>query len=179
LVGIVTGSLLRAYVAKIFPSHLLEIVFGSFESLFGLYFILSKPAHDSSSIKRFNILIINLIVVATSALSVLLGIGGGIFLIPLMTFLHLPLKQAIGSSSLATLVVAFLGAITLLLPTFSHTTVNYAIGYLYLPSFIPLAIGASLAAPLGAKLTHLLPTVVLKKCFGVFLILIGVFILIR
>jgi uncharacterized membrane protein YfcA len=179
LIGIIIGSLLGSYATKTFPSHLLEIIFGSFECLFGLYFVLSKPVHDSSTIKRFNPLIINAIVSITSALSILLGIGGGIFMIPLLTFLHLPLKQAIGSSSLATLIVAFLGAITLLLPTFSYATVNYAVGYLYLPSFIPLAIGAVAGAPVGAKLTHLLPTRALKKCFGAFLILIGLVILMK
>ncbi len=179
LPGIVIGSLLGSYVTKIFPSLLLEIIFGTFESLFGLYFILSKPLQESSSIKKYNPFVINMIVLFTSALSILLGLGGGIFMIPIMTFLRLPLKQAIGSSSLATLIVAFLGGSTLLLPTFFKTTVSYAVGYLYLPSFIPLAIGAIVGAPIGAKLTHMLPTRALKKCFGVFLTLIGLFVLMR
>lgn len=177
LFGVVIGSLLGSYITRVFPSQLLEVIFGLFECLFGLYFIIAKPVHDDGSIKNINTLILNAIVISTSALSILLGIGGGIFLIPLMTFLHLPLKKAIGSSSLATLLVALIGSITLVLPTLRDQTANFAIGYLYLPSFIPLSLGALLGAPLGAKLTHRLPTKILKKCFGAFLILIGIYIL--
>jgi uncharacterized membrane protein YfcA len=161
------------------PSNLLGFIFGAFECLFGFYFIIARPVHETTPIKNINPLIMNTIVAFTSGLSIILGIGGGIFLIPLLTLLHLPLKKAIGSSSLATLAVAFLGTITLLIPTIPLKTTTFSTGYLYLPAFLPLALSAIIGAPIGVKLTHYLPTKILKKCFGLFLIVIGIFILLK
>ena len=179
IIGIVLGTILGAYLATIFPSHILEIVFGCFECLFGLYFVVSPPVPDSSSIRNIPMLPLNMVIMTTSALAVLLGVGGGIFVVPLLTLLHLPLRKAIGSASLATLIVAFIGAITMLLPSLKSVSIYGAVGCLYLPAFIPLSLGALATAPLGVKLAHNLPTAQLKKVFGVLLMILGVIILVR
>lgn len=179
IIGIILGSLLGAFLTKIAPSHLLEIIFGIFECFIGFYFFFSPPVHESHSIKNVNLFIINMLGVVIGTLSILLGIGGGFFMVPLLIFLHLPLKQAIGSSSLITLVVSFFGATALLLPTLKEVTVPFAVGYLYIPAFVALSIGAIFGAPFGAKLTHTLPIGLLKKVFGLLLLILGLVILLK
>lgn len=179
IVGIILGSVIGAFVAEIFPSYYLEIIFGIFECLFGVYFIFSPNFESKTPFKNLNYLILNILIIFTSALSIILGVGGGIFLIPLLTLLHLPLRQAIGSSSLATLMVAMIGALVMIIPTLESSSTPYAFGYLYLPAFIPLSIGAIMSAPFGAKLTHTIPVPLLKRIFGGFLIILGIIVLIR
>ncbi len=179
IVGIILGSVLGAFAAEIISSSYLEILFGMFECLFGVYFIFSPNLASTSPFNNLNFLIMNMLVICTSALSIILGVGGGIFLIPLLTLLHLPLRQAIGSSSLATLMVALIGALIMIVPTLESCTTPFALGYLYLPAFIPLSMGAIISAPFGAKLTHTIPVFLLKKLFGWFLIILGIIVLIR
>ncbi len=179
VIGIVLGAILGSFLTKILPAQALEVVFGGFECLFGVYFVLSPHISDHSNMKSINILTLNALTILTSALSVILGVGGGIFLVPILSLLHLPLRKAIGSSSVATLIVAFLGSVSMLIPSFWLTTTYGAFGYLYFPAFVPMALGAVLAAPLGVKLTHSLPTARLKKCFGFLLIILGLIILMR
>ncbi len=179
VLSIILGAIFGGYLAKSFPSTLLEIIFGIMEFLFGLYFLLSPKMHESSQPKKINFLVINIVFFLTTLFSVILGVGGGIFMIPILTFLRIPLKQSIGTSALTTLIVSFLGAASLLIPSLQSVTLPFAFGYLYLPAFIPLALGALVAAPIGARLTHSLPTTYLKKGFGVLLLLLSLCILIR
>ncbi len=177
--GIILGAALGAIIANIFPSRYLVIFFGCFECVFGVYFISSRKIPDQPSPKLFNPLIVNVIAFLISVLSVILGIGGGIFIIPLLTFLHLPLKQAIGSSSLATLIISLVGSLAMTFSALGDSLSVDAIGYIYLPALIPLSIGAALGSPVGAKLTQIIPSHTLKKVFGIFLIILGLIVLFR
>jgi uncharacterized membrane protein YfcA len=179
VIGIILGSIFGGLLAKSFPSDLLEVIFGLMEFLFGLYFLFSPKIHDSELPKKIDTLSFNVIIFLISALSILIGVGGGIFMIPLLTFLRFPLRQSIATSALITLLVSLLGTLLLLIPSISYVSLPNTLGYLYLPAFFPLALGAIGGAPLGAHLTHSLPTKYLKKSFGILLLALSVLILIR
>ena len=48
-----------------------------------------------------------------------------------------------------------------------------ALGYIHLPAFAGIAAASALAAPLGAATVHRLPPALVKRLFGVFLLLVG------
>ncbi len=179
IVGIILGSVAGAILTKISPSHALELFFGVFECLIGAYFIFAPALRETHSLSHINSFITNALGAIIGTISILLGIGGGFFMVPLLAVLKLPLKKAIGSSSLLTFIVSFIGSIVLLFHSLSGVKEPFTIGYLYLPAFIPLALGAIFGAPLGVKLTHTLPTGLLKKIFGALLILLGIVVLLR
>lgn len=94
----------------------------------------------------------------------LLGIGGGIILIPLMvTYLGISQHIAHGTS-LATIIPTALTASIV----YGYTNnINFA------PA-VPLAIGSMIGASLGAKWMKKISPKQLKQLFGVFLIVIGI-----
>ena len=47
------------------------------------------------------------------------------------------------------------------------------IGYVYLPAFLGIVLSSMIMAPIGAKLAHKLPTVILRRYFSVLLFLIA------
>lgn len=92
-----------------------------------------------------------------------MGMGGGTFLVPLLTFLQLPQKtiQAIN-------LICFLPMCSVaLIFHFKHKLVQTK-------HVLWLIIPAVLFAVLGAWLTNKVDNDVLKKCFAVFLIVVGV-----
>lgn len=105
-----------------------------------------------------------LIGLAGGAASGLLGIGGGVVLVPLLTkFLRLPQKHAHGTS-LAILV-------------FTATAAALTYGYsqrIDLALAAWLALGATVAAPLGARYSATMSATNLRRAFGLMLVLVGI-----
>ncbi|MDR2191974.1 MAG: sulfite exporter TauE/SafE family protein [Endomicrobium sp.] len=100
-------------------------------------------------------------------LSGLMGVGGGIVLIPLMiAFLKMTQHQAQGTS---------LAVITLSL--FSMLA-YYKKGYVNISAAVFIGIGFAAGGILGAHFAALIPSEILKKCFAVLMIIVGLKIII-
>ncbi len=101
---------------------------------------------------------------AGGAASGLLGIGGGVVLVPLLTrFKGLMQKQAHGTSLAILVFTAIAAALT-----------YRASQHIDLALAAWLAMGATLAAPLGARQSARMSNANLRRAFGVMLVLVGI-----
>ncbi|MDR2772222.1 MAG: sulfite exporter TauE/SafE family protein [Elusimicrobiota bacterium] len=99
---------------------------------------------------------------AGGILSGMFGVGGGLILIPLMTiFLKMGQHQAQGAS---------LGIIMF---SFVSMLVYYKNGYVDLKVVVLIGIGFILGGLISSHIAVSLPENILKKCFGVFLIVVA------
>lgn len=90
----------------------------------------------------------------------LLGLGGGVIMIPLMTWLaKMTQHQAHGTSLVAIVFTAIVGAAT-----------YYGFGGVEWKTALILAISATITARFGARYAHALPEKKLKMAFGFFLV---------
>ncbi len=174
LVGIVLGVTLSNMIS----TEWLQIVFAVFLGYIGiseLFRILSKREvieNDASTSPETNPprLRIPLIGGFNGIIAGLLGIGGGVILIPLLRrFCKLDMKTAIAASSMTMLITATVGA----------TYKNLALPELRAPDGTPLEIGQSLiiagamvptafiGSYIGAGLTHRLPIQSIKLVFAI------------
>ena len=97
----------------------------------------------------------------------LVGLGGGVVMIPLLTLLgRLTLLKSLATSLMAIVFTALVGAITY----FFHGTVDWK-------AALMLAITAIATARFGALYAHSLPEKKLKKAFGVFLVIVSALLL--
>jgi len=106
----------------------------------------------------------------TGVPSGLLGIGGGIIMVPLMqVWARVPLKRAIAASASVMWVSAIVGAAIKVttLPTHGQSRADV----LYLAG--PMAIGAAVGSPVGAGLTHSLRLPHLKLAISLVLVAAG------
>lgn len=95
--------------------------------------------------------------------SSMLGVGGGIILVPiLILLLKLDPHQAIGTSLAIIIPTVLVGALT-----------HYQLGNVNVQLAIIIAIGAVIGAVIGVHVAEALPSVYLKKIFGVLLLLIA------
>jgi len=94
-------------------------------------------------------------------LSGLLGIGGGVALMPILVYGYgFPMRQAAGTG------------IIVLLATAAYGTVVHAVhGHVELPLAMALLVGATPAAQLGAIATAHLPPAVLRRAFAIVVLL--------
>ena len=51
---------------------------------------------------------------------------------------------------------------------------TWSFGYVNIPAFLGIIVASTLSAPLGARLAHKIPPLMLKRIFAVFLVVVGI-----
>lgn len=109
--------------------------------------------------KESSALVVAYIGMVVGFLSGLLGIGGGVALMPILIYgFGFPIKQAAGTGILALLLTVVVG-----------TVQHAAAGHVHLGLACTLLIGSTLSAQLGAVLTRKLPAHTLRRIFSILL----------
>jgi uncharacterized protein len=101
----------------------------------------------------------------------LLGVGGGVLIIPYLTYCGVDPRRIAGVSSLCTMTVASIGTVTFMLMSHPMVKPEFSTGYVYWPAVFWVAIFSMIAAPLGAKLSYIIPINGLRYTFVVVLLL--------
>jgi len=107
-------------------------------------------------------------------ISALVAIGGGILSVTFMSnWCRIKIHNAIGTSAAIGFPIALSGALGYLFNGFNHPELPpYSLGFIYLPAFLLINCASIFTAPIGAKVAHKLPVVILKKLFaGLILVL--------
>jgi uncharacterized protein len=169
--GIFIGSILGAFIVSILPSKSVALIVGISECLIGFYFFLPKTTYGKEW--DFRGWMFALVGVIIGIISTVLGIGGGVITVPILTVLKVPIRNAISTSAVTGFLIAIVGAISFLLLGFQHANKAETIGYLYIPAFLIIGVSSTLIAPIGARYAYIFPTEILKKVFGLLLIGIG------
>lgn len=100
---------------------------------------------------------------AVGILSGMLGVGGGVFMVPIMVTYFAVAQHNAQATSLAVIIPTAVASAVIY---GFHGSVDYAVT-------VNLIIGSMIGAKIGAKLAMKLPAAQLKKLFGVMLILVG------
>jgi uncharacterized protein len=96
-------------------------------------------------------------------LSGLLGLGGGVFLIPVMVTYFAVVQHNAHATSLAVVV-----------PTAIVSATSYGLhGYIDFGMTLNVIIGSILGASFGARLSKKIPAAQLKRLFGLFMVVVG------
>jgi len=114
----------------------------------------------------------------TGFVSSLAGVGGGVFSIPMMyQFLNFPIKKAIGTSSTVIVFTTFFASIGYMLNGWGRPDLpEFTIGYVHYGAAIPVIITAIFFSQLGAMVTHKTEVNRLRRIFGGFLVVVGIYI---
>ena len=171
--GIFLGCLLGAFVAHFLSGIILEMIFGLFILLLGIYMLWHKKTKKESSLHP-SPTFYSLWGLGIGSFSSLLGLGGGVFTVPFLLSIQRSEKKAIGTSAALGLLITFIAAIGYLYFGLEVATAKGSIGYIYLPAFFILSLAAFFSAPFGAKIAHQIEGRKLKKIFGGSLIAIGI-----
>lgn len=176
LPGVFIGALLGTGVAHYLSSQRLQQFFGIFLLYVGLRLLLAKKTQPTTEeCAKMAAWKINFFSVLIGTLSSILGVGGGILLIPFLMYCELDMRQIPGTSVACGFVISVVVTLCLLISgLLAGVHVPQGTAYIYWPAFVGIAISSVLFAPVGALLAHRLPTEILKRVFGVFLLVMGI-----
>lgn len=171
--GIALGAGLGVLVVAQLQTVTLQIIFGGIAFAIGLYMALGK-AHWRLGGDLPTGWVRAAISSVIGVLSVLVGVGGGSFGVPLMTLHGVPVHRAVATASGFGLLIAVPSVIGfLLIPMPEAIRPPFTIGLVNMAAFALIVAMTVLTAPLGAKLAHRLDPVVLRRIFAVFLLLVA------
>ncbi len=171
--GIMVGAVLGMLATTGLRSAFLMQLFGILGLIVALYLIFSRDSWRLGSAmpkgigRVFSAPILGF-------LSVLMGIGGGSFGVPLMSLFSVPIHRAIATASgfgLAIAVPAVIGF--LLTDTSTQGRPPFMLGQVNLVAFALIIAMTMLTAPLGVRLAHAMDPKPLKRVFAGFILLMA------
>jgi uncharacterized membrane protein YfcA len=113
---------------------------------------------------------------ALGAFSSLLGIGGGTIAITVMTWCSRTIHRAIATASGIGTLIAVPTAIGFAIIGFGHKGLPWgSLGFINLPAMLAISSMSILTAPFGVAAAHRLPSGPLKRIFGVYLVVVSLF----
>lgn len=172
--GVALGALAGVLVAAALRTAALQAVFGVLAMIVGLFFAFGRPDWRLGAQMPGRPLSAALSL-AVGCLSVLVGIGGGAFGVPIMTLFGMPIHRAVATASgfgvliAAPSVLAFMALVSIPEPA----RPPFTIGAVNLPAFAAIVAMTFLTAPIGARLSHAADPRLLRRIFAVFVLLMA------
>ncbi len=169
LPGLVAGGLVGTTVAHFASAHFLKMFFLAFMVFITgqmLFDVKPKPTRTLPGAGAQA-----LVGAGFSAISNLAGLGGAVPLITFMTWCNVRLQEAIGTAAALVVPIAATGTVGYIVTgMLAPDLPALSLGYVYLPALLGVSVASFVAAPFGARLTHRIPTHLLKKAFMLMLL---------
>lgn len=169
IIGVICGTLLADRLSGL----MLQTIFAAGIGILALVMLINPSRfklHDGLLPQPWTALVS----VFNGTLSTLLGMGGGSVNVPYMTLCGVPITTAVGTASALGMLISIPAAIGFIAIGWDEPAqVPLSLGYVCVPAFLLIIPASVLCAPLGARLAHFLPTLVLKRVFAAYMILIS------
>ncbi|MBC7163422.1 MAG: sulfite exporter TauE/SafE family protein [Roseovarius sp.] len=171
--GIAVGAILGVAAAAGLRSVTLQAIFGLLGVVIGLYLGLGRAHWRLGPVMPGGIrrLVMAPII---GFLSVLMGIGGGSFGVPLMSLYGVPIHRAVATAAGFGVTIALPSVLGfLLLDIAPEGRPPFTIGAVNLVAFAVVVAMTMITAPLGVRLAHAMDPKPLRRVFAVFITIVA------
>lgn len=168
LLGVIVGSLLGSWVS----TNMLKRLFAVFLFIVGAKMLLKiriKPGKVLPPKKSH----VRIAGGSIGLMSGLLGVGGGTISVPFLVHNQIPMRNAVGTTTVVTLFVAVIGALSLTLVGLGHEVVSWSLGYVYWPAVLCVVPLSLLFSHHGVKLGQKLKPDNLRRFFALLLLVLA------
>ncbi len=170
--GIVIGAILGMLLVAQLRTNTLQIIFGTLALIVGLYMGFGRAHWRVGQAMPAGVVRATLSP-AVGFLSVLMGIGGGSFGVPLMSLYNTPIHRAVATAAGFGVLIAVPSVIGFLFVDMQSGKPPLTLGAVNLVAFFIVIAMTLVTAPLGVKLAHAMDPKPLKRVFAVFLVLVA------
>ena len=162
--AVAPSSLIGVFVSRVSPEIVVKIAFAAL--LLALAYPTARGRGDYEGDKHIPLPLVFLAGIFIGALSGLVGVGGGVVMVPLMVLgMGLTTKRAISTSLAVVMFTGIVGAAGYVATGFRDPQ--------QLLSLPPLIIGSVIGAPLGVRTRDWLPESAVRIGFGVFMVIVA------
>jgi len=170
LAGAFGGATLASHV----PARPLEIVFGATVLVIAVR-IFTSDLSSTSAAPRGKTWTWALCAFPIGFMAGLIGIGGGVFMVPVMTLVFaFPMHLAVGTSVAAVALMSVGGVAGYVISGLGVEEIpSPSIGYVYIWAWLALVSGSILMTQVGVRIAHRVPARQLGRVFGIIALYIG------
>jgi uncharacterized protein len=168
-VGVVSGVL----VADLLPTTLLRVFFGIFLILVAMRTFIIFGVNHTHKLPGPVVMTMSSVVIGFN--SGILGVGGGMLLMPFLTSCNVPMRKAVCVTALCSLVLAIFGTAACMITGSDELHIpSWHTGYINWTAALSIASTSIIFAPIGAWFSHRLPIALLKRIFATVILVAGV-----
>ncbi len=168
---LIAGDVIGVILASHFDGRVLTLVFATGVLLMSINFLVPRLGNKVVSDEMPRGVLRASIAGGLGTFSSLLGIGGGIIAIMVMTFCGRSIHRAIATASGIGTLIAVPTTIGFVIIGWGEPARPWgSLGYINLPAALAIGSMSILTAPLGVAAAHAMPSAPLKRAFGVYLI---------
>ena len=170
--GIVIGAVIGMLVVAQLRSNTLQAIFGVLALIVGLYMGLGRsewrlgPQMPKGLTRAVQSPLVGF-------MSVLMGIGGGSFGVPLMSLYNTPIHRAVATAAGFGVLIAVPAVIGFLFFPMQSAAPPLTLGTVNLVAFAIIIAMTLITTPYGVRLAHAMDPKPLKRVFAVFLVLVA------
>ena len=169
------GSFCGGLLANVVPSDILRFIFGILLFIVAVDMLVGFKREGNGTRVPFTKFTAMAFGISIGLISGLLGVGGGVFAVPLLSILFgFTLREAIGTSSIFIAITAIGGVISYIISGYGVNPMPYSLGYVSLVNWFAILIFSVPMARIGAKSAYKLPEKRLKQVFAVILFYMGI-----
>ncbi len=171
--GIVVGAVVGMLTVAALRSQVLQGIFGVLALIVALYLGFGRATWRLGAAMPTGIMRAVLSPLL-GFLSVLMGIGGGSFGVPVMSLYGLPIHRAVATAAGFGVIIAVPSVIGFLMVDIApENRPPFTVGAVNVPAFLVVIAMTLITAPLGVRLAHAMDPKPLKRVFAVFLMLVA------
>jgi len=172
--GLVLGAIAGALTASALSGQTLTLVFALFCGLAGLqlwrgqHHRANRPLPGGPGLLSAG--------GGIGLISAMVGIGGGTLSVPWLLWHGFDIRRAVATAAACGLPIALAAVLAFVIAGWSRQDLpSSSLGFIHLPALAGVSVAAVLTAPLGARVAHKAPRLVLERVFASFLILLGAY----
>jgi uncharacterized membrane protein YfcA len=163
--GLVAGSFLGPYLARLLDTRWLALVFALFVAFSATQMLFNRKPHPARDLPGPAGMFAAGGAIGT--LAGLVGAGGGFVSVPFMSWCNVRIHNAVATSAALGFPIALSGTLANMAYGWGQAGLPpYSVGYVYLPALGVISAASVLMAPLGARTAHRMPVDQLKRAFA-------------
>ena len=172
-VFVVAGIVFGTIFAVSLKTSSLVLLFSIMTAIFAIYFLIEKEKINPVP-KQINLIYKVISGFLSGFFSGPMGIGGGVFNVPIFKIFGYSIKVAIGSSAAIGVLNASAGAIGFAIAgSYLNANIPLSLGFVNIPTFLIFFPITAFMAKIGAKTVHKVNKNLLGKLFGIYLFFIA------
>ncbi len=171
--GIMIGALVGVVIAAQLRSTTLQGIFGVLGVLIGLYFLVGSSRWKIAD-EMPGLITRTILSPILGFLSVLMGIGGGSFGVPLMTLYGQTIHRAVATAAGFGLIIAVPSVLAFLfVPIPAEARPPFTVGAVNFPAFLITVLTTTFTTTLGVRMAHAMDPKPLKRVFAIFITVVA------
>ncbi|MCC7036656.1 MAG: sulfite exporter TauE/SafE family protein [Alphaproteobacteria bacterium] len=174
---ILLGVLVGALFASAVNGAILKKIFAVMTLLISIQMAIGRERSAENPIEWLTVRIQRALCVFVGGISSMIGVGGAVLTVPLMTHSGLTMQRAVGTGAALGVIISLPGSLGFMIGGLLNDIEGlppYSIGYVNLAAAAAIIPTAMLLAPVGVKMSHAMPRQKLRRVFAVVLAIVSI-----